>query len=68
MAAAAPTHFQIAGAGFTIDANSCKMPNVRPLDPPGDQYHTVCWVYEGFGVAPGSTSGGDELHPRARVG
>lgn len=58
VAAAAPSSFRIAGPAFTIDANVCQMANVRPLDPPGDQYHTVCWVHEGFGVAPGSASGG----------
>jgi hypothetical protein len=30
---------------------------VRPLDPPGEQHHTVCWVKKDFGVAPGSRSG-----------
>ncbi|MDP9094040.1 MAG: hypothetical protein M3N95_14195 [Actinomycetota bacterium] len=34
------------------------MPNIRPLDPPGDQHHTVCWVDQGFGVAPGTDSHG----------
>lgn len=32
------------------------MDYVRPLDPPGEQHHTVCWVQQGFGVAPGSRS------------
>lgn len=32
------------------------MDNVRPLDPPGEQHHTVCWVQHGFGVPPGSRS------------
>jgi hypothetical protein len=58
VAAAAPTAFRIKGAGFDIKANVCQMENVRPLDPPGDQLHTVCWVRSGFGVAPGSASGG----------
>jgi hypothetical protein len=55
---AAPTDFRITGPAFDIGATVCQMPYVRPLDPPGDQYHTVCWVNEGFGVAPGSSSGG----------
>jgi hypothetical protein len=33
------------------------MPAVFPLDPPGEQHHTVCWVKKGFGVAPGSSTG-----------
>jgi hypothetical protein len=35
------------------------MADIRPLDPPGEQEHTVCWVYtdDGFGGnAPGSNS------------
>jgi hypothetical protein len=56
VAAAAPTAFRIAGPRFRIDAQVCGMDNVRPLDPPGEQHHTVCWVQEGFGVAPGSRS------------
>jgi hypothetical protein len=55
---AAPTSFEMKGASFNIKAGVCQMENVRPLDPPGDQLHTVCWVREGFGVAPGSKSGG----------
>lgn len=51
---AGPTSFRFAGTAFTITAHVCGMPNVRPLDPPGEQHHTVCWVDEGFGVAPGS--------------
>ena len=31
---------------------------VRPLDPPGEQHHTVCWVQHDFGFAPGSHSKG----------
>jgi hypothetical protein len=58
VAAAAPTAFRIKGAAFDIKANVCQMENVRPLDPPGDQLHTVCWVRSGFGVAPGSASRG----------
>jgi hypothetical protein len=38
------------------------MPFVRPLDPPGEQHHTVCWVDsslgEDFGVAPSYPSHG----------
>jgi hypothetical protein len=33
------------------------MPAVFPLDPPGEQHHTVCWVKNGFGVRPGSSTG-----------
>ncbi|MEO6887231.1 MAG: sortase [Jatrophihabitantaceae bacterium] len=58
VAPAAPTAFELTGRAFTIKANVCQMDNVRPLDPPGDQFHTVCWVRQGFGVAPGSSSGG----------
>lgn len=58
VAAAAPTGFRISGPAFTVDAHVCGMRYVRPLDPPGDQLHTVCWVEEGFGVAPGSPAGG----------
>jgi hypothetical protein len=58
VAPAAPTGFRITGPAFDIAADVCGMDNVRPLDPPGDQYHTVCWVQEGFGVAPGVRSGG----------
>jgi hypothetical protein len=58
VAPAAPTGFRVAGAAFDIQATVCGMPFVRPLDPPGDQYHTVCWVQADFGVAPGSASGG----------
>lgn len=52
--AAAPTHFVFSGPKFTVKAHVCGMPNVRPLDPPGEQHHTVCWVDQDFGVAPGS--------------
>lgn len=58
VAPAAPTSFQLSGQAFTITADVCGMPDVRPLDPPGDQRHTVCWVQDSFGVAPGSSSGG----------
>lgn len=58
VAPAAPTTFHMQGPGFVIDASVCAMGYVRPLDPPGDQYHTVCWVSSDFGVAPGSSSGG----------
>ncbi|WP_375500994.1 hypothetical protein [uncultured Jatrophihabitans sp.] len=57
--AAAPTRFTMTGPAsqpYTINARVCGMANVRPLDPPGEQHHTVCWVKEDFGVAPGSTS------------
>jgi hypothetical protein len=56
VAAAAPTEFTFTGPKFTIKAHVCGMANVRPLDPPGEQHHTVCWVDEGFGVAPGSNT------------
>jgi hypothetical protein len=58
VAPAAPTSFEIKGKAFDIKARVCKMAYVRPLDPPGDQRHTVCWVKADFGVAPGSRSGG----------
>ena len=58
VAPAAPTAFEMSGAAFDIKAHVCPMAYVRPLDPPGDQRHTVCWVRKGFGVAPGSSSGG----------
>jgi hypothetical protein len=54
VAAAAPTSFSIKGTAFTIKADVCGMDYVRPLDPPGNQHHTVCWVQHDFGVAPGS--------------
>lgn len=57
VAAAAPTQFELKGPAFDIKAHVCGMLNIRPLDPPGEQHHTVCWVREGFGVAPGTTSG-----------
>jgi Sortase domain len=55
---AAPTAFTLTGHAFTIRANVCEMDYVLPLDPPGDQFHTVCWVREKFGVAPGSATKG----------
>ena len=58
VAPAAPTDFQMTGPAFDIKADVCEMENVRPLNPPGDQKGTVCWVREGFGVPPGSDSGG----------
>ncbi|HEX6404241.1 MAG TPA: sortase [Pseudonocardiaceae bacterium] len=58
VAPAAPTRFEMSGPAFDIKANVCQMKYVRPLNPPGDQIHTVCWVRKGFGVAPGSDSGG----------
>ena len=58
VAQAAPTSFEITGRAFTIRAHVCRMPYVLPLDPPGDQFHTVCWVDEKFGVAPGSDAPG----------
>lgn len=58
VAPAPPNRFEIKGSAFTIKADVCEMPYVRPLDPPGDQVHTVCWVRDSFGVAPGSDSGG----------
>jgi hypothetical protein len=58
VAPAPPTAFEISGPGFDIKASVCAMPYIRPLDPPGNQEHTVCWVKQGFGVAPGSSSGG----------
>jgi hypothetical protein len=48
----------MSGPAFAIKANVCQMNYVRPLNPPGDQKHTVCWVRKGLGVAPGSDSGG----------
>lgn len=58
VAPAAPTAFEIKGKAFDIKAKVCQMPYVRPLDPPGDQRHTVCWVNSQFGVAPGSSAAG----------
>lgn len=58
VAPAVPTAFEMKGAAFDIKADVCQMPYVRPLDPPGDQLHTVCWVESDFGVAPGSNARG----------
>ncbi|MFN2517883.1 MAG: hypothetical protein ABR604_02405 [Jatrophihabitantaceae bacterium] len=58
MAPAAPTAFEMTGPAFVIKANVCEMEFVRPLNPPGDQVHTVCWVRSQFGVAPGNKSSG----------
>ncbi|MGN6606465.1 MAG: sortase domain-containing protein [Jatrophihabitans sp.] len=56
VAASAPTSFRLTGPHVRVAADVCAMPNVRPYDPPGEQHHTVCWVREGFGVAPGSAA------------
>lgn len=53
---AGPTRFRVTGPGFTINARVCAMANERPLDPPGEQHHTVCWVRNEFGEAPSTTS------------
>ncbi len=58
VAPAAPTGFEMSGPAFDIKANVCQMEYVRPLNPPGDQKATVCWVRKGFGVTPSSDSGG----------
>ena len=58
VAPAAPQAFEIKGPAFKVHADVCPMPYVRPLDPPGDQRHTVCWVDQDFGVAPGSAAKG----------
>lgn len=58
VAAAAPSTFSFTGKAFKITANVCGMDYVRPLDPPGEQHHTVCWVQHDFGVAPGSKASG----------
>lgn len=56
VAPAVPTSFTLTGKQFTINAHVCAMAPVFPLDPPGEQHHTVCWVTKGFGYAPGSHS------------
>jgi hypothetical protein len=56
--AAAPTEFAFSGKGYTVRANVCGMEYIRPLDPPGDQHHTVCWVQHDFGHAPGTNGSG----------
>ncbi|WP_338185789.1 sortase [Jatrophihabitans sp.] len=53
---AGPVSFHFTGPSVNITATVCGMAKVFPLDPPGEQHHTVCWVKEGFGVAPGSHS------------
>jgi Sortase domain len=58
VAPAAPSSFVMSGRAFTIKAHVCQMDFVLPLDPPGDQFHTVCWVKRKFGVAPGSDTAG----------
>ena len=58
VAAAAPTSFTYSAPHYTIKATVCGMEYVRPLDPPGEQHHTVCWVQHDFGFAPGSRSRG----------
>lgn len=58
VAAAAPTSFSFRAPNYTIHAHVCGMEYVRPLDPPGEQHHTVCWVQHDFGFAPGSKARG----------
>jgi hypothetical protein len=58
VAATAPSAFKYTGAGYTIKADVCGMEFVRPLDPPGEQHHTVCWVQHDFGFAPGTNGKG----------
>lgn len=58
VAAAAPTVFTYQAPHYTIRAHVCGMEYVRPLDPPGEQHHTVCWVQHDFGFAPGSKARG----------
>lgn len=58
VAAAAPTSFTYSAPHYTIRATVCGMEYVRPLDPPGEQHHTVCWVQHDFGFAPGSKGRG----------
>jgi hypothetical protein len=57
VAAAVPHAFSISGPAFSISAHVCSMDATLPLDPPGEQHHTVCWVNNRFGVAPGSATG-----------
>jgi hypothetical protein len=60
--AAAPVRFTMhsnrSADRFTIRAHVCGMAYIRPLDPPGEQHHTVCWVQNQFGYAPGSSGRG----------
>jgi hypothetical protein len=58
VAAAAPTSFTYSARHYSIRATVCGMAYVRPLDPPGEQHHTVCWVQHDFGFAPGSKARG----------
>jgi hypothetical protein len=58
VAASAPTQFRITGPSLTVSATVCQMPFVLPLDPPGEQHHTVCWVKQDFGIAPSSDAHG----------
>jgi hypothetical protein len=58
VAAAAPVSFTYRAPGYRIHAHVCGMEYVRPLDPPGEQHHTVCWVQHDFGFAPGSRARG----------
>ena len=73
VAPAGPTGFLLTGPRFSIRAHVCAMPPVFPLDPPGEQRHTVCWVTKGFGFTPGSTSrttyvlGQDGVHQRGNA-
>lgn len=54
VAPAVPTSMTFQARGFSIKAHVCEMPAVFPLDPPGEQHHTVCLVGKGFGYRPGS--------------
>ncbi len=54
VAPAVPTAMTFRARTFTIKAHVCAMAAVFPLDPPGEQHHTVCWVGKGFGFKPGS--------------
>jgi hypothetical protein len=56
--AAGPSAFTYTAKHYTIKASVCGMENVRPLDPPGEQHHTVCWVQHDFGHAPGTNGRG----------
>jgi hypothetical protein len=58
VAAAAPTAFTYTAPHYRIRAHVCGMEYVRPLDPPGEQHHTVCWVQHDFGFAPASRGKG----------
>jgi hypothetical protein len=51
---------RVDGHSITITAYVCGMADIRPIDPPGEQHHTVCWIEtdDGFGgMAPGTNSG-----------